>query len=104
MCGQAAPEAAEVGGWFVEVKARKAEAGLKSRFFNFLVFFGRLLLKDKQAQTSHLFLRNHSHLGMQTAFGRFARLRESCKGQLAISEVPTHWGCATTARGLLQWH
>lgn len=31
-------------------------------------------------------------------------MRESCKGQLAVSEVPTHWGCVTTARGLLQWH
>lgn len=45
-------------GWMVEEKARKEETGLKSRHY-----FGKLLLKDKQAQTSHLSLRNRPHLG-----------------------------------------
>lgn len=31
---------------------------------------------------------------LQAAFGRFAKLRESCKGWLAASKVPTSWGCA----------
>lgn len=49
-----------MGGWFVEVKVRKAEAGLKSRFF---LFFRKLLFRGKRAQASHLFLGIHSQLG-----------------------------------------
>lgn len=57
-CGWAAPEAAEVGEWFVEEKAKKERTGLKSWYY-----FGKLLFEDKQAQNSPPSLRNPPCLG-----------------------------------------
>lgn len=81
----------------MEEKARKEGTGLKSR-----CYFGKLLFKDKQAQTSHLSSRNRSHFGNCRCLWEDFKAEGELQG--AVSKVPTFCGCATSPWGLFQWH
>lgn len=81
----------------MEEKERKEGTGLKSR-----CYFGKLLFKDKQAQTSHLSSRNRSHFGNCRCLWEDFKAEGELQG--AVSKVPTFCGCATSPWGLFQWH